>query len=80
MEEKNLKFWKNLEISQKSQKKNYLEKKIWCKKKNAILLVFPIEEISLWPELCSPPRFRIKGGSPERDTRTNDQTNGNPRV
>ena len=35
---------------------------------NAILLVLPIEEISLRPELSSPARFRIQGGSPERDT------------
>ena len=27
----------------------------------------PIEEISLRPELSSPPIFRIQGGSPERD-------------
>ena len=27
----------------------------------------PIEEISLQPELSGPPRFRIQGGSPERD-------------
>ena len=27
----------------------------------------PIEEISLRPELSSPARFRIQGGSPERD-------------
>ena len=31
-------------------------------KKNATLLVLPIEEISFWPELSSPARFRIKGG------------------
>ena len=36
-------------------------------KKNAILLVLPIEEISLRPELSSPARFRIQGGYPERD-------------
>ena len=36
-------------------------------KKNAILLVLPIEDISLQPELSSPPRFRIQGGYPERD-------------
>ena len=35
-----------------------------------ILLVLPFEEISLRPELSSPPRFRAKGGrSPERDGR-----------
>ena len=37
------------------------------KQKNAILLVLPIEEISLRPELSSPPRLRIQGGYPERD-------------
>ena len=31
-------------------------------RKNAISLVLPIEEISLWPELPSPPCFRIQGG------------------
>ena len=31
------------------------------RKKNAILLVLPIREISLQPELSSPPRFRIQG-------------------
>ena len=41
--------------------------KIWIfsvllKKKNAIPLVLPIEEISFQPELSSPPRFRIQGG------------------
>ena len=35
-------------------------------KKNAILLVLPIEEISLRPKLSSPPRFRIQWGSHER--------------
>ena len=29
----------------------------------------PIEDISLWPELSSPPYFRIQGGYPERDGR-----------
>ena len=27
----------------------------------------PFKEISLQPELSSPPHFRIQGGSPERD-------------
>ena len=31
-------------------------------KNNAILLIWSIEEISLWPELSSPLRFRIQGG------------------
>ena len=46
---------------------------------NYILLVLPFEEISLRPELSTPPRFRIQGGYPERDgeVRTNE---GNPRV
>ena len=35
--------------------------------KNAILLVLPIEEISLWQELSSQPRFRIQGLYPESD-------------
>ena len=37
------------------------------KKQNAILLVLTIEEISLQPELSSPPHFRIQGGSTELD-------------
>ena len=42
------------------------EKKFTKKKKtNAIRLVLPNEEISLWPVLSSPPRFRIQGGYPE---------------
>ena len=36
--------------------------------KNAIILVWPFEEISIRPELFRPPRFRILGVSPERDT------------
>ena len=58
----------------------------WKKEKeNSITLVLPIEEISLWPELSSPARFRIQVGYRERDIqmdeRTNGQTNeGNPRV
>ena len=31
-------------------------------KKNAILLVFQYLEEAIWPELSSPPRFRIQGG------------------
>ena len=42
----------------------------FCAKKNPILLVLPFEEISIRPELSSPPCFRIEGGSPERDKRT----------
>ena len=44
------------------QKKSFKKKSL---KKNAISLVLPIEEISLWPELSSPARFRIQGGYPE---------------
>ena len=46
---------------------NYERKKIFAEKKNAILLVLPIEEISFRPKLSSPARFRIQGGYPERD-------------
>ena len=64
----------NLEKSQKIALKkiyeNFEREKKFRPKKNAIPLVLPIEEISLRPELSSPPRFRIQGGSPERDTRT----------
>ena len=35
--------------------------------KNYILLILPIKEISLQPELSSPARFRFQGGYPERD-------------
>ena len=35
--------------------------------KNTILLVLPFYYISIRPELSSPSRFRIQGGSPERD-------------
>ena len=43
------------------------EKKMPEEEKN-IFLVLPNEEISLGPELSRPPRFRIQGGQPERDT------------
>ena len=42
------------------------------KTKNAVILVLPIEKISLQPELSSPPRFRREGGYPERYGRTED--------
>ena len=64
------KFWRRKNVSPKKEEE-----------KNAIPLVLPIEEISLRPELSSPARFRIQGGSPERDgagRRTKDE--GNPRV
>ena len=33
---------------------------------NPVISVLPIREISLWPELSSPPRFRIQGGYHKR--------------
>ena len=44
----------------------------FCKQKNAILLVLPIEEISLHSDLFSPPYFRFQWGSPERDGQTDE--------
>ena len=66
---------KKSENLEKSQKITFFQKiwKFWKyflfaeKEKNAILLVLPIEDISLWPELSSPSHFRIQGGSPESD-------------
>ena len=56
---------KNLKKSQKITfflNNFFFEKKYKLpEKKNAIPLVLPIEEISLRPELSSPPRFRIQG-------------------
>ena len=47
--------------------------------KNAIILVLPIEEISLWPELSSPVRFRFQGGWYERyGRRTDGRMDKNP--
>ena len=63
--QKNHFFSKNLKIL----KIFFFRRKI---KKNAIPLVLLIEEISLRPELSSPPRFRIQGGYPERYGRTNE--------
>ena len=87
---KNFKKSDNLKQFQKIQKNHIFSKNLKIlknfffaeKKKNAILLVLPNEEISLRPELSSPPRFRIQGGYPERqDGRTDGRTNeGNPRV
>ena len=81
---KNTKIWKNLKKSLFFKKSENFEF-IFCspkkRKENAILLVLPIEEISLRPELSSPARFRIQGGSPERDGGAGRRTNeGNPRV
>ena len=44
-------------------------------KKNAFLLVFAFEDISIRPELSSPPRFRIQGGG-YREPYGGGQTNG----
>ena len=62
----NLKNLKNLKKFKKSENfKNifFFPAKL---NKNYILLVLPIKEISLRPELSSPPRFRIQGGWSER--------------
>ena len=68
---------KNLKKSLFFKKSENFENIFFCrkKKKNAIPLVLPIEEISLRPELSSPARFRIQGGYPERDEgrRTKDE-------
>ena len=57
---------------------NFEEEKKFRRKikiKNAIILVLPIEEISLQPELSRPLRFRIQGGgtvSFTKDGRTDE--------
>ena len=57
---------KNLEKSLK--KKYFFLQKTMIKKKEKCyyLSFFPFEDISLRPEIPSPPYFRIQGGSPER--------------
>ena len=52
-----------------SAKGRFFENHCKKKEKNKILLVLPFEEISLQPELSSPPLFRIQGGYPEHDGR-----------
>ena len=72
---KNIKKFKNLKKSQKSQKSEKKKKKspffkkseifeniFFVDEKKAILSVSPFGEISLRPELSSPPRLRIQGG------------------
>ena len=54
-------------------KKVFKNLKILFSAKNANLLVLPIEEISIRPELSSPPRFRVQGGWSERERRTDGQ-------
>ena len=65
------KIHKNWEVKKKINKfenltkiKKSEEKKKMFLKKNAILLVLPIEEITLRLELSSPPCFRIQKGVP----------------
>ena len=48
-------------------KSENFENIFFFRQKNAILLVLPIKEISLPPELASPARFKIQGGYPEHD-------------
>ena len=73
-------IWKNPQKSKKScffQKKTENSENICvCQKRrggNAFLLVFPIEEISLWLELSSPTHFRFQWGYPERYERRKTQ-------
>ena len=54
---------KGCQMAAVKKKKKFAEEK----KKNAISLVLPIEEISLRPDLSSSARFRIQGGYPELD-------------
>ena len=54
-----------LPFGKKNETKNLPEKR---EEKKHILLVLPIEEISLWPELSSPPHLRIQGGYSECGT------------
>ena len=68
---KQKKVMKILKIQKNTQKiyqKNWkISKTAFFQKKNAILLVLPVEENNLWPELSSSARFRILGGYPEPD-------------
>ena len=54
---------------------NQKEKK--RKDKYAFLLVLLYKEISLQPEIISPPRFRIKGRLPEPDEQRRTKEDGN---
>ena len=45
--------------------------------KKAILLVLPIEEISIRPELSSQPRFRIQGGGYRERYKRKEKEDGN---
>ena len=56
------KFKKLLKIIFFLYPKIFREKNIWKKQNSAFLLVFPIKEMSLWPELSSPTPFPNQGG------------------
>ena len=58
------KIWKNPKNSLWKKNMKILKKKKMLSKKNAILLVLLFEEISLRPELFSPPPFQNPGGVP----------------
>ena len=63
----------NPEIKSSGKKYFFLQKILefgnisFAGKQRGVLLVLPIEEISLRPKLSSPVHFGIQGGSPERD-------------
>ena len=60
---------------------NFGAEKKFCHKKNIYKIsffIFPFKEVSIRPELSSPPRFRIQGGWSERCGRR--RRNGNPCV
>ena len=71
---------KKLKILKKCKKKFFFWKFIVFARKYDILLVSPIKEISLQPQLSSPPCLRTQGGYPERYKQRNKRTNGNPHV
>ena len=56
------KNWKPWKIIFEKIKKKFSFNFFWPEEKHTILLVLPIEEICLWPELSSPDHFRIQGG------------------
>ena len=71
-------IYKKIE-SQKKKKKNIFFM-IKFALKNAIFLVFPIEEISLPPELSGQPRFRIQEGGLSIPNKVRSPEDGNPCV
>ena len=74
--------FENLEKSKKNilKKSENLKLIFFAKKKNAIPLVLPTEEVSLWPELSSSAHFRIQGGSTSVTDKGQRADEGNPRV